>query len=111
MTNDSAAAAIAAIRYALEADDGLAFLRAWLHGEFPEIRRDWPDAPEEVFRGAEAFGSPLPPSCATAQSYRPGVAGAFPNLPPDVVVQHTTVADGPCDPLPECATASHARKR
>jgi len=46
--------AVAAIEYALSTDsDGMAFLRCWMHGEFPEIREEWPDAPEEVFIGAD----------------------------------------------------------
>jgi hypothetical protein len=45
--------AIAAISFALATEDGLEFLRAWMQGEFPEIRRDWPDAPEAVFIGAD----------------------------------------------------------
>lgn len=46
-------AAVAAIQFALEADDGMEFLRAWMQGDFPEIRRDWPDVPEAVFVGAD----------------------------------------------------------
>jgi hypothetical protein len=42
-TNGSSAA-IAAIAYAVKADEGLTFLRCWQHGEFDEIRADWPDA-------------------------------------------------------------------
>lgn len=46
--------AIAAIEYALKTDgEGLTFLRCWMHGEFPEIRAEWPDAPEAVFIGAD----------------------------------------------------------
>lgn len=43
----------AAINFALKCDEGLNFLECWLHGDFPEIRRDWPDAPETVFIGAD----------------------------------------------------------
>ncbi|KND62294.1 hypothetical protein BVER_01753 [Candidatus Burkholderia verschuerenii] len=46
-------AAIGAIKFALETEEGLEFLRAWLHGDFSAIRRDWPDAPENVFVGAD----------------------------------------------------------
>lgn len=47
--------ALAAIKFALHEPDGegLAFLRAWLHGAFSEIRRDWPEAPDAVFIGAD----------------------------------------------------------
>ncbi|BBI61759.1 hypothetical protein [Vreelandella sulfidaeris] len=44
---------VAAIKFALETDDGLAFLRCWYEADFDDIRRDWPEAPEEVFIGAD----------------------------------------------------------
>ena len=37
-------AAVAAIQFALETDDGLAFLRCWNEGNFDTIRREWPEA-------------------------------------------------------------------
>jgi hypothetical protein len=48
-------AAVAAIEYAINptTDEGLAFLKCWLHGEFDAIRNEWPDAPKSVFVGAE----------------------------------------------------------
>lgn len=46
--------AMAAIHYALKEDEGMAFLRMWREGEFDAIRREWPDAPDTVFSGAEA---------------------------------------------------------
>ncbi len=48
------AGAIAAIAFALETDDGLAFLRCWNEGDIDAIRREWPEAPEEVFIGADS---------------------------------------------------------
>lgn len=45
--------AVAAIEFALRTDEGMEFLRCWLHGEFLEIRKEWPDAPEAVFVGAD----------------------------------------------------------
>ncbi|WP_339118912.1 hypothetical protein [Halomonas sp. BMC6] len=45
--------AIAAIQFALETDEGLAFLRCWNEGDFDAIRDEWPEAPEEVFIGAD----------------------------------------------------------
>jgi hypothetical protein len=45
--------AIAAIQFALETDDGLQFLRLWNQGDFDVIRREWSDAPESVFIGAD----------------------------------------------------------
>lgn len=49
--------AIAAIEFALEADEGLEFLRCWNEGDFETIRREWPEAPEAVFVGADPMHS------------------------------------------------------
>lgn len=46
-------AAVEAIQFALENDEGLAFLRCWNEGDFQAIRDEWPEAPEEVFIGAD----------------------------------------------------------
>lgn len=46
-------ASIAAIQFALQDEDGLTFLREWNEGEFDSIRENWPDAPKEVFMGAD----------------------------------------------------------
>jgi|AntRauTorcE11897_2_1112592.scaffolds.fasta_scaffold63447_1 hypothetical protein len=52
-------AAVAAIDFALQPDsDGVEFLRVWFHGDFDAIRKEWPDAPESVFVGA----NPLHPA-------------------------------------------------
>lgn len=51
-------AAVAAIQFALNTDEGLAFLRCWNEGNFDAIRREWPEAPDAVFVGAD----PLHPS-------------------------------------------------
>lgn len=51
-------AAVAAIRFALEADDGMAWLRCWNEGDFDACRNEWPETPEECFIGAD----PLHPS-------------------------------------------------
>lgn len=47
--------AIAAIQFAIDINttDGLVFLDAWMQGDFEGIRTGWPDAPAEVFVGAE----------------------------------------------------------
>ena len=45
--------ATAAILYALDDEDGMDFLRYWNEGDFQTIRNNWPDAPEEVFIGAD----------------------------------------------------------
>jgi hypothetical protein len=52
------APAIAAIEYALKADEGMEFLRVWLHGQFDVIRDEWPDAPQAVFVAAPAPAEP-----------------------------------------------------
>lgn len=51
-------AAVAAIQFALADDDGMQFLRLWNEGEFDVIRSEWPEAPEEVFIGADPLHKP-----------------------------------------------------
>lgn len=53
-------AAVAAIQFALETDEGLAFLRCWNEGNFEAIRREWPEAPDAVFVGADPLHPPTP---------------------------------------------------
>lgn len=55
VANDPAGAAI---QFALNDDDGMQFLRLWNEGEFDTIRREWPDAPDEVFIGADPLLKP-----------------------------------------------------
>ncbi len=51
--------AIEALRYALESDmceddtDRVNFLRLWFNADFPEIREEWKNIPDEVFIGAD----------------------------------------------------------
>lgn len=51
-------AAEAAIKFALETENGLQFLSCWDAGDFASIRRVWPEAPEAVFIGANEFNKP-----------------------------------------------------
>ena len=53
-------AAVAAIQFALETADGLAFLRCRNEGNFDAIRREWPEAPEAVFVGADPLHPATP---------------------------------------------------
>ena len=53
-------AAVAAIQFALETDDGMAFLCCWNEGNFEAIRREWPEAPEAVFVGADPLHPATP---------------------------------------------------
>lgn len=46
-------AAVAAVGFAIEAPDGMGFLRAWNQGDFDVCRREWPEAPSTVYEGAE----------------------------------------------------------
>lgn len=46
-------AAVAAIQFALDTDDGLNFLSLWNEGEFDVLRKEWPDAPEAIYVGAD----------------------------------------------------------
>jgi hypothetical protein len=48
--------AVAAIEFALElynTCDAMTFLEYWNEGSFPEIRENWPEAPDAVFDGAD----------------------------------------------------------
>ena len=51
-------AAIAAIQFALDVDEGMEFLRCWIQGDFDVIRKEWPEAPEAVFIGADPLYKP-----------------------------------------------------
>jgi hypothetical protein len=51
-------AAVEAIQFALKDDEGLLFLRHWNQGDFDLIRREWPDAPEGVYIGADPLYKP-----------------------------------------------------
>lgn len=57
--NDSA---VAAIQYALSDNvgmgEGMDFLQLWNVGEFDTIRAEWPDAPDEIFIGADPLFKP-----------------------------------------------------
>ena len=49
-------AAVAAIAFALELDDiddTVQFLEWWNYGEFDKCRKEWPEAPEAVYAGAD----------------------------------------------------------
>lgn len=46
-------AAVATIQFALTDPEGMTFLRLWNEGEFDTLRREWPDAPKEVYDGAD----------------------------------------------------------
>ncbi len=46
-------ASTAAIEFALDADEGMEFLRCWNEGDFDACRREWPEAPEECYIGAD----------------------------------------------------------
>lgn len=53
---DPSCAFNAAIDYTLSCgigDGGLEFLACWREGNFSAIRREWPDAPDAVFKGAD----------------------------------------------------------
>lgn len=56
--HEDANAAVAAIAFALEADEGMEFLRCWNQGDFDAIRDEWPEAPEAVFIGADPLHVP-----------------------------------------------------
>lgn len=53
-------AAVAAIAFALDykTEDSMEFLRLWNQGDFEECRKWWPDAPAEVYVGADPLFDP-----------------------------------------------------
>jgi len=51
MTPNNASAA--AIEFALTADEGMSFLRCWNEGDFEACRKEWPEAPEVCYVGAD----------------------------------------------------------
>ena len=51
------ACAAAAIRFALTDPEGMTFLRLWNEGDFDTLRREWPDAPIEVYVGADPLAA------------------------------------------------------
>ncbi|MBO2947093.1 hypothetical protein J4754_04165 [Burkholderia pseudomallei] len=46
-------ASVAAIQYALDAEEGFEWLSLWNEGEFERCRHGWPDAPEDCYIGAD----------------------------------------------------------
>ncbi|MBU0808733.1 MAG: hypothetical protein KKD30_02280 [Gammaproteobacteria bacterium] len=50
--------AAAAIGFALQTEAPMEFLRLWNEGSFDDIRREWPDAPDDVFIGADPLFQP-----------------------------------------------------
>jgi len=61
---------VAAIQFALNNPEGMEFLRLWNEGEFDTLRREWPDAPSEVYVGADPLATAQRPAgdgchCAT----------------------------------------------
>lgn len=58
MTKETHLAAVAAIQFALTNPEGMEFLRLWNEGEFDALRRQWPEAPDSVYIGAEDVARP-----------------------------------------------------
>jgi hypothetical protein len=46
-------APVAAIQFALSADEGMTWLRLWNEGEFEACRREWPEASDDCYIGAD----------------------------------------------------------
>ena len=41
--------AVAAIEFSLTQGEGDIFLKSWMEGDWETIRKEWPEAPEDVF--------------------------------------------------------------
>lgn len=59
---------VAAIQFALGADEGMSWLRLWNEGEFEACRREWPESPAECYIGADQFFAPPAQSASGDQS-------------------------------------------
>lgn len=51
-------AAVAAIKFALDSDEGFDWLSWWNEGEFEKCRKNWPDAPDTCYIGADPLFKP-----------------------------------------------------
>lgn len=55
-------AAVAAIAFALQVEhedgSGMDYLRCWNEGDFDACRREWPEAPDECYVGADPLYKP-----------------------------------------------------
>lgn len=63
-------ASSATIAFVLETEEPLTFLRLWNEGEFETLRREWPEAPDAVYIGADTLF--VPNSRKGAEPYAPG---------------------------------------
>ena len=54
------ASAVATMKFAIETqmDEGFVFLENWFNGDFDACRREWPEAPEECYIGADPLFRP-----------------------------------------------------
>ncbi len=50
---DPLQASVEAIKFALEADQGFEWLQLWNEGQFDACRKEWPEAPESCYIGAD----------------------------------------------------------
>lgn len=53
-------ASVAAIQFALDADEGITYLRLWNQGDFDACRREWPEASDDCYIGADPLFNPTP---------------------------------------------------
>ena len=60
MTTKTPNAPLAAIMFAQElgGDEALLFIDLWCYGEFDECRKHWPEAPVEIYIGADSLYEP-----------------------------------------------------
>lgn len=65
--------AVVAIQFALQQYDDQdlrTVLRLWNEGEFDSVREEWPDAPDEMFRGADTLLDPQDPDWTRVKTIR-----------------------------------------
>lgn len=54
-------ASVAAIQFALTAEQGMDWLRLWNEGDFDACRKEWPEAPVECYDGADPLAAESTP--------------------------------------------------
>ncbi|RQT33456.1 ead/Ea22-like family protein [Burkholderia contaminans] len=67
-------ASVAAIQYALDAEEGFEWLSLWNEGEFERCRRDWPDAPDDCYIGADPMHPETPRMLAAHATHLPAAS-------------------------------------
>ncbi|CAG9169911.1 helix-turn-helix domain-containing protein [Cupriavidus pinatubonensis] len=108
-------AAVAAIQFALTADEGMEYLRCWNQGEFDACRREWPEASSDCYIGAD----PLYARSQTSVQTEPeGVTARRPMTVKEMAAQYETkdgeeihIGSGPPKATCPCGLCTKVRRQ